>query len=176
MAENDAPQMKATLGLTGLTMNAMALIAPGAFLWLTFLAQATEGTTAPSMWIGILFAVLLPTIQTGPAQLENVHAYKIGDEQHHLHYGYRIDWYLGTAGEYYGVEGMNWLNPPLFENPSATEAIDGRTYIFVNDGADVQYLGWRQDGVLYWVSNTLNDTLTATQMLDIARSTQPVQS
>ena len=59
MAENDAPQMQATLGLTGLTMNAMALIAPGAFLWLTFLTQATEGATAPSMWIGILFAVLL---------------------------------------------------------------------------------------------------------------------
>jgi APA family basic amino acid/polyamine antiporter len=59
MAENDAPQMKATLGLTGLTMNAMALIAPGAFLWLTFLAQAGEGASAPSMWIGILFAVLL---------------------------------------------------------------------------------------------------------------------
>lgn len=59
MADNDAPQMQATLGLTGLTMNAMALIAPGAFLWLTFLAQATEGATAPSMWIGILFAVLL---------------------------------------------------------------------------------------------------------------------
>jgi basic amino acid/polyamine antiporter, APA family len=59
MAENDAPQMQATLGLTGLTMNAMALIAPGAFLWLTFLSQAGEGATAPSMWIGILFAVLL---------------------------------------------------------------------------------------------------------------------
>ncbi len=51
--------MQATLGLTGLTMNAMALIAPGAFLWLTFLSQAGEGTTAPSMWIGILFATLL---------------------------------------------------------------------------------------------------------------------
>jgi basic amino acid/polyamine antiporter, APA family len=59
MAENDAPQMQPTLGLTGLTMNAMALIAPGAFLWLTFLAQAGEGASAPSMWIGILFAVLL---------------------------------------------------------------------------------------------------------------------
>jgi amino acid transporter len=59
MAENDAPKMQATLGLTGLTMNAMALIAPGAFLWLTFLTQAAEGATAPSMWIGILFAVLL---------------------------------------------------------------------------------------------------------------------
>ena len=59
MAENDAPQMQATLGLTGLTMNAMALIAPGAFLWLTFLTQSTAGATPPSMWIGILFAVLL---------------------------------------------------------------------------------------------------------------------
>jgi basic amino acid/polyamine antiporter, APA family len=32
--------MKPTLGLTGSTMNAMALIAPGAFLWLTFAGQA----------------------------------------------------------------------------------------------------------------------------------------
>src|ERR1700739_1975598 len=59
MAEKSTTEMKATLGLTGLTMNAMALIAPGAFLWLTFVAQAGEGSTAPSMWIGILFATLL---------------------------------------------------------------------------------------------------------------------
>ena len=52
-------EMQATLGLTGLTMNAMALIAPGAFLWLTFYGQATEGATSPSMWIGIVFALLL---------------------------------------------------------------------------------------------------------------------
>ena len=58
MADN-APQMQATLGLTGLTMNAMALIAPGAFLWLTFAPQAATGATAPSMWIGIVFALLL---------------------------------------------------------------------------------------------------------------------
>ena len=59
MAETNAPEMKPTLGLTGLTMNAMALIAPGAFLWLTFVAQGGAGNTAPSMWIGIFFAVLL---------------------------------------------------------------------------------------------------------------------
>jgi len=56
---DQAPEMKATLGLTGLTMNAMALIAPGAFLWLTFAPQAAEGATSPSMWIGIVFALLL---------------------------------------------------------------------------------------------------------------------
>jgi basic amino acid/polyamine antiporter, APA family len=59
MAEKTTGEMKATLGLTGLTMNAMALIAPGAFLWLTFAPQAAEGATSPSMWIGILFALLL---------------------------------------------------------------------------------------------------------------------
>jgi APA family basic amino acid/polyamine antiporter len=59
MAEKTTAEMKPTLGLTGLTMNAMALIAPGAFLWLTFLIQATTGVTAPSMWIGIIIALLL---------------------------------------------------------------------------------------------------------------------
>jgi amino acid transporter len=59
MAENNSPQMQATLGLTGLTMNAMALIAPGAFLWLTFVIQATAGATAPAMWAGIVLALLL---------------------------------------------------------------------------------------------------------------------
>ena len=59
MADNAPVQMKSTLGLTGLTMNAMALIAPGAFLWLTFQIQATTGVTAPSMWIGIVVALLL---------------------------------------------------------------------------------------------------------------------
>src|SRR6266705_4428462 len=59
MAEKSTTEMKATLGLTGLTMNAMALIAPGAFLWLTFSIQATTGVTAPAMWLGIFVALLL---------------------------------------------------------------------------------------------------------------------
>ena len=33
-------EMKRSLTLTGVTVNAMALIAPGAFLWTTFQVQA----------------------------------------------------------------------------------------------------------------------------------------
>ena len=53
--------MKPTLGLTGLTINAMALIAPGAFLWLTFQEQALYGapSAGASMWLGIVGALLL---------------------------------------------------------------------------------------------------------------------
>jgi basic amino acid/polyamine antiporter, APA family len=59
-ATPEAPKMKATLSLTGVTVNAMALIAPGAFLWITFVIQA--GYVFPSgmaMWAGIVFAIAL---------------------------------------------------------------------------------------------------------------------
>jgi len=61
VAESSVPTTKATLGLTGLTSNAMALIAPGAFLWLTYEGQAATGAPAAamSMWAGILLALML---------------------------------------------------------------------------------------------------------------------
>ena len=61
MSATPAPQTKPTLGLTGLTVNAMALIAPGAFLWLTFAQQSLYGQpmAAIGMWFGILLALLL---------------------------------------------------------------------------------------------------------------------
>src|SRR5271165_5682352 len=61
MSENVQPTAKKTLGLTGLTVNAMALIAPGAFLWLTYAEQALYGQpmAAIAMWFGIVVALLL---------------------------------------------------------------------------------------------------------------------
>ena len=60
MAEKSEAKMIPTLGLTGVTVNAMALIAPGAFLWITFVVQAgyafPSGTT---MWAGIFAALML---------------------------------------------------------------------------------------------------------------------
>jgi APA family basic amino acid/polyamine antiporter len=60
-AESKSNTSRATLGLTGLTINAMALIAPGAFLWLTYQIQALYGApmAGSGMWFGILAALLL---------------------------------------------------------------------------------------------------------------------
>jgi amino acid transporter len=57
----DRPKSKATLGLTGLTVNAMALIAPGAFLWLTYAMQCQYGAPMAGcgMWFGIVVALAL---------------------------------------------------------------------------------------------------------------------
>jgi len=56
--------VKPTLGLTGVTMNAMALIAPGAFLWITFQLQAAAtapdgSSVANDMWAGIGLALII---------------------------------------------------------------------------------------------------------------------
>jgi basic amino acid/polyamine antiporter, APA family len=61
MSENVQTTTKPTLGLTGLTMNAMALIAPGAFLWLTYAQQCLYGApmAGSAMWFGIVVALLL---------------------------------------------------------------------------------------------------------------------
>jgi APA family basic amino acid/polyamine antiporter len=60
MPESSEAKMKPTLGLTGVTVNAMALIAPGAFLWITFVVQAGYSTpSGMAMWAGIFAALML---------------------------------------------------------------------------------------------------------------------
>ena len=61
MSSTNETPTRGTLGLTGLTINAMALIAPGAFLWLTFQMQSLYGAplAGQSMWFGIVAALLL---------------------------------------------------------------------------------------------------------------------
>ena len=58
-----AGEMKRTLTLTGITVNAMALIAPGAFLWTTYQIQAAQTvsgkSTAYDMWTGLFLALVL---------------------------------------------------------------------------------------------------------------------
>lgn len=53
--------LRKTLGLTGVTMNAVALSAPGAFLWVTFQLQAAAGVAGTNagqdIWTGVLLAL-----------------------------------------------------------------------------------------------------------------------
>ena len=62
---SDNVEIKKTLSTTGVTINAMALIAPGAFLWITFQLQAAatgpdgKTSTAFDMWQGIVFALIV---------------------------------------------------------------------------------------------------------------------
>ena len=77
-ASRTTGSMKRTLNLTSLLVNAMALIAPGAFLWTTFQVQAaqTNGglTTAGEMWTGLLAALVLAFLTAiSYAELANIY-------------------------------------------------------------------------------------------------------
>ena len=51
-------ELKPSLGLVGITINAMALIAPGAFLWTTYQLQAPPNS-ASNMWAAIALATCI---------------------------------------------------------------------------------------------------------------------
>ncbi|MDD5730592.1 MAG: APC family permease, partial [Candidatus Omnitrophica bacterium] len=60
--DNNDSLVKPKLGLMGAAMNAMALIAPGAFLWITFQLQAAAvspsgASVASDLWAGIALAL-----------------------------------------------------------------------------------------------------------------------
>ena len=64
MAQNNSFAAKPKLGLLGATMNAMALIAPGAFLWITYQLQAAAtapngASVASDIWAGIVVALIV---------------------------------------------------------------------------------------------------------------------
>ncbi len=78
MAAAPGTEMKRTLTMTGLTINAMALIAPGAFLWTTFQAQVVQqnagSTTAFDMVPGLLFVLVLAFLTAfSYAELSNIY-------------------------------------------------------------------------------------------------------
>jgi hypothetical protein len=96
--------------------------------------------------------------------------YTIRDEKGKKHKAYRLVLAKGIAGEYYGVEGMSWKDPPLLDNPDQIKVVDGRRMQIYHDGKRIRIVAWRAKKAVYWVSNTLTESLSNDQMLGIAGS------
>ena len=75
-----------------------------------------------------------------------------------------------AIGEYYGLQGTTWKNPPILDDPSAKRTVGGRDYELHFAGDRLRLVAWRTPKAAYWISNTLLQTLTKRQMMAIARS------
>jgi LCP family protein required for cell wall assembly len=75
-------------------------------------------------------------------------------------------------GEYYGLQGTTWKNPPILDDPSETRTVGGRKFELFFAGDRLRLVAWRTPKAAYWISNTLLQTLDKKQMLAIARSTR----
>ncbi|HET6449083.1 MAG TPA: LCP family protein [Conexibacter sp.] len=79
--------------------------------------------------------------------------------------------YNGNDGNYYGIEGTSWTDPPILRNPSSdTRTIHGKKLLLFYDGKRLRTVGWKTSKGAYWVQNTLQERLTNDQMLAIAGS------
>jgi LCP family protein required for cell wall assembly len=138
-----------------------------------FPTPAAGDSEAVKVAIEVPFPFFYPTLQTGPAEQQQVRAYMLKDQQGNLHHAYIVVWRENTIGGYYDFEGSDWLNPPLFAH-AHTQTIDGHSYRLVDDGSHIHVIGWRSGRVLYWLTNTLLEDLSNAQMIFLARSAQPL--
>ncbi len=60
------------------------------------------------------FPVIYPSLQTGPATPQGIRAYTLKDQQGHTHHAFIEVFQQDSQGGYYNVEGMDWVNIPLF--------------------------------------------------------------
>jgi polyisoprenyl-teichoic acid--peptidoglycan teichoic acid transferase len=80
-----------------------------------------------------------------------------------------------SEGQFYGVQGTRWKNPPILDAPHETRRIDGREYQLYSDGGRLRLVAWRTPRAVYWVSNTLGLALSNAEMFGIARSATRVR-
>jgi LCP family protein required for cell wall assembly len=124
--------------------------------------KAGAGTTLPALYPTLR---LQGSVYAGPPRV-----YKLRGTDGRRYGAYRMYLQTGRAGEYYGLQGLTWKNPPILEGVTETRKIGRRTYELAYDGDRLRLVAWRTPKAVYWISNTLLLSLDEKQMLAIARS------
>jgi hypothetical protein len=76
-----------------------------------------------------------------------------------------------VEGKYYGIQGVNWLHPPILNNAGGTRTVHGKKLMLYYNGSHLAMVAWRTPNSSYWISNSLDSSaLTNAQMLEIAGS------
>ena len=60
--------------------------------------------------------------------------------------------------------------PPILADPDATRTIRGRKLRLYSDGRRLRMVMWRTPRAVYWISNSLSNTLSSNEMLAMAAS------
>ncbi len=124
--------------------------------------QAGAGGTLPALYPALR---LSGSIFAGPPRV-----YKMRGTDGKTYGAYRMVLQTNVAGEYYGLQGTTWKDPPILEGVTETRKIGRRTYELLEDGDRLRLVAWRTPKAVYWISNTLLLTLSNRQMMAIARS------
>lgn len=104
----------------------------------------------------------------GYTEVDPVRSYNIVSRTKKRYPSYRLSFYYGEFGQYWGVQGTTWRTPPILAETHTKVERRGRKLQLYKSGGRYRMIAWRTDAGVYWVSNTLSNRLTNAQMLDIA--------
>jgi polyisoprenyl-teichoic acid--peptidoglycan teichoic acid transferase len=102
-------------------------------------------------------------------------AYRICGPHGHCWASYRMVIAKTSAlGEYYGLQGTRWKDPPILKSPTEIVNYKGHKFMIYKDGKRVRLVAWQTKDASYWISNTLLQTISKNDMLAIARACKPL--
>jgi polyisoprenyl-teichoic acid--peptidoglycan teichoic acid transferase len=125
---------------------------------------------------GIAFPLEYPRVQdaNGTAVAVSLRDYLIHTPNHGAYPAYVAVFSNGLLGQYYDVQGMTWLDAPMFTNADQTVTVAGRTYSLFYSGQHLMVVAWYEHGAVYWIHNTLTDSVENGELLAIAEQTRPI--
>jgi LCP family protein required for cell wall assembly len=142
-------------------------------------AARSHRTTRMPLYAPALLAAGTTLPAAAPAD-PNPRRYVLRGPSGRRHAAYRMVMALDASqqysGQFWGVEGTTWRNPPLLAAVHQTRQIGGRSFDLYTDGGRLRLVAWRTPKAVYWVANTLSLDLTNPQMLGIAGSLTQVRA
>lgn len=117
------------------------------------------------------FPIYFPKYVTSSSHYDNpgIRAYTLHDRAAKLRRAYRLVLSFNVAeGQYWGVQGTDWVTPPLLQGTHSFLTRHGRKLAIYKDGSHVKVVAWRHGKGVYWVVNTLANGLTNRQIIEIA--------
>jgi polyisoprenyl-teichoic acid--peptidoglycan teichoic acid transferase len=99
--------------------------------------------------------------------------YHLKDKDKERHPAYRMVAVYQPEYElnYFGVQGIQgWEDPPILDDPTETKTVNGREYLIYTDSGKIKLVAWHRGENSYWISNSLQQSLTNEQMMGIAES------
>jgi LCP family protein required for cell wall assembly len=107
----------------------------------------------------------------------NPWVYHLKDKEKVRHPAYRMIGVYQPEYEftYFGVQGIQgWEDPPILDDPTETKKVNGREYSIYTDSGQIKLVAWHRGADSYWISNSLQQSLTNEQMMGIAESTHVI--
>lgn len=123
------------------------------------------------------FTLWMPTVLYAGAQTRDplyssqppYRVYKTGG-----HKAVYVTYAADAYDQVFGMQAIEWNDPPILEGPTTTREYKGRTLLLYFNGARLQRVAWKEDGISYWLENSLTGRIPNSAMIAMAKSARPV--